>query len=562
MKTAENQEKHLKQKNVPVAVRKSFPQVFRILLLIIIPLAVYLKVVYFGYTGIDDSQFIGGAKDYNQHLSNISASFHRGLFQPEDKSYYDYYRPVFLVDLILEYQLFGSQAGGYHVMNLIFHILSVLLLYIFLKQLKLSDTNALLLALIFAVHPVLSQAVAWIPGRNDLLLMIFLISGLIFTIRFTNSRKWFDFLMQFIFFLLALFTKETGMIIPVLTLILLRLVSKIKWKPLFPLIITWAAGIIIWYLLKSGINTSGNKLPVNEMMESGFGRLPAILFYLGKIIFPVNLGVYPPSKDTPVILGLIALVLLTGLIIISGTYGKPLTIFGLIWFLLFLFPVLVVPKLFNDQLYEHRVYVPTAGILILISQTIFFQKKSKEIYRVVMTGAVICVFAVITFIRADYFKDQLSFWDRAAKESPHSAYAKMMMATWVKDTTEQERIFREAYALDSTEKTLNLYLGKIAFRKKEYDQAEQYLERELVHTQSSDIYWGLAQISFIKNNLDKAAIYLEKLIEIDPLHPQANHNLVLLYFQLNQKEKAKKILEGMKSKGMEISPELQNLVKQ
>jgi len=104
MKTAENQEKHLKQKNVPVAVRKSFPQVFRILLLIIIPLAVYLKVVYFGYTGIDDSQFIGGAKDYNQHLSNISASFHRGLFQPEDKSYYDYYRPVFLVDLILEYQ--------------------------------------------------------------------------------------------------------------------------------------------------------------------------------------------------------------------------------------------------------------------------------------------------------------------------------------------------------------------------------------------------------------------------------------------------------------------------
>ena len=70
----------------------------------------------------------------------------------------------------------------------------------------------------------------------------------------------------------------------------------------------------------------------------------------------------------------------------------------------------------------------------------------------------------------------------------------------------------------------------------------------------------LAQLAYMKKQYDTTAAYLEKVIEMDPLHPQANPNLVLVYMQMGQKEKAKKLFDGMKKKGMQIPDGLETLV--
>ena len=70
----------------------------------------------------------------------------------------------------------------------------------------------------------------------------------------------------------------------------------------------------------------------------------------------------------------------------------------------------------------------------------------------------------------------------------------------------------------------------------------------------------LAQISFSKNSFDSAAVYLEKVIELNPLDPQANHNLVLLYYQHGHPEKSRQIIRDMQRKGMEVGDDLLQMV--
>jgi 4-amino-4-deoxy-L-arabinose transferase-like glycosyltransferase len=527
-------------------------------LLIAIPLVVYIKVVTLDFTMLDDAIFIRENQPFNSDIHNLSTAFQRGVFSPANDFYY---RPVFLVDFILESQFFGVNIAGYHFTNLLYHLVCVLLLYLFLRKLKIPEPHALLLGLIFAVHPVLSQAVAWIPGRNDMLLMIFFLSGLILTLDYARQSRWYLFLGQFACFLLALFTKETAVIIPLVALPLLIFVFHAKWKTWLLLTISWGGGILFWALIRSMAPLIKLNTTFWELMQNGIHRVPAAFQYLGKILFPFNLAVFPSIDHITLFWGILAAIFLVCLIVISKSYFKPLTIIGLLWFILFLVPVLVVPPSLNDQVFEHRLYIPMIGILLILSQTLLFQSSWKENNRLLLGGVVILLFCIMTFIRLDLFKTPLTFWTRAVDDNPTSAYARMMLGLRMTDTLEMKRRFDEAYQLNPDEKMLNYLIGKLALDGHQVDKAALHLKRELKHSQIPDNYFYLARVYFIKNNLDSAAYCLEKLIALDPLHPQGNNNLALLYYQLNRKKEAWKVLEAMRLKGMEIPKNLSELIK-
>ena len=566
---------------------------YMVVLLVLVPCIVYSLVMTLQFTGIDDKLFIQDNKEFNQNYANIPVSFQRGLFQPADKSLYDYYRPLFLVDVIVEYHLFGDNPVGYHLTNLFFHLLSVVLLYLLLKRLKLGETTSLILSLLFAVHPALSPAVVWIPGRNDMMLMVFLLAGLIFTIDYALRRRWQDFMLQLIFFLLALFTKETAVIIPLLAWFILVFVLKLPWKSWYPLIIGWFTAVGFWFFMESTVKQSGNRLPVKEMIESGIGRMPAFLQYLGKIFFPVNLSVYPQIGEMTVIWGVLAFGTIVVLLILSGNYFKPLTILGTVWFLLGLLPVLTVPKAFNDIVYEHRLYIPMIGVLLVLSQTVLFSVKVREQYRYILFGLIIVIFGAMSFIRTGYYETALAYWSRAVAESPGHAYSTSMLAKCVKNDVKQEQLFLQAYALDSTVKEINLNLGKIAYKNKHYDEAEKYLKQELAlpsvkapenffllaevatkkqkysevkffvteglkisEDKSGDASFLMAQAFFFENKFDSAAIFLRKVVAVNPKNEQANCNLVAVFLQLNQKDSAIARVKQMKQNGVRVPPEL------
>ena len=237
-----------------------------------------------------------------------------------------------------------------------------------------------------------------------------------------------------------------------------------------------------------------------------------------------------------------------------------MTYLGFFWFILFLIPVLIVPKSLNDQVFEHRLYLPVIGILIMLSQAIPFNGTIHPQLKFAIVTSIALVFAVQCFIRSGYFSDPVTFWTHAVNGSPHSAYAKTLLGTKIDDPATRERLFREARLLDPNLKNLNYYLGKVLFDKKETDSAEFYLRREIVSNPIPDAYFLLAQISFSRNNFDSAAVYLEKVVELNPFDPQANHNLVLLYFQHGHPEKSRQVIQDMQLRGMEVGNDLLQMV--
>lgn len=390
--------------------------------LILIPLILYIKIIFFDFTALDDKFFVIDNAHFNHDLGNLIRVFNQGLFVPKNDSYY---RPIFLIDMIIENHLFGIKPWGYHMLSMIFHLTSVCLLFIFLKKIKIPETISFLLALLFAIHPVLTQTVAWIPGRNDLILMIFFLSCLNLVLDYFRTSRIYLLFAQFVAFLLALLTKETAVIIPVISFLLLRFVFSVRISKMLPLFSLWALALLIWYGLRASSGPSYQGILLQDMVQSGIARIPAILQYLGKIFFPVNLSAVPQLKDITLIWGTIALFLSIAAVIISKSYKKPLVFIGLIWYLLFLLPVLIVPKSLNDQVYEHRLYLPFIGILLILSQTLLFSEKWEKKTIIIASSGILLIFMIISFFRLDCYSNKQIFWDRAAADSPKSAFVKL-----------------------------------------------------------------------------------------------------------------------------------------
>ena len=522
---------------------------FSILVLASLTFVVYSRTLLFDYTKLDDSIFIIENASYNADAHNIGASFHRGLFNPTQDAYY---RPLFLVDFILESRMFGVKPAGYHFTNLLFHILSVMLLFLFLRKIKIPPAGSFVLSLVFAVHPVLTQAVAWIPGRNDMLLMILFLSSFILLIRYLEKPEFVTILLHSLIFLAALFTKETAVIIPVIIGGFSLLYFRCGWRKLLVPLAGWLAALATWMLVRSTATLSKEWISPAQMLLTGFGRLGVIVQYLGKIFLPVNLSVFPVAEDITLVWGIVALAGLAALVVWSKSYSRPLTWLGLGWFIIFLVPVLIVPKSLNDQVFEHRLYLPVIGILIMLSQAFPFGSTLNPKIKMALAAVLILVFSMQSFIRSGYFSDPLTFWTHAVAGSPHSAYARTLLGTKVDDPADRERLFREARALDPTLKNLNYYLGKVMMDKKQPDTAEFYLRQELLRNPVADAYFLLAQIAFGRNSLDSAAVNLEKSIGLDPLNSQASHNLAMLYYQQGHPEKSKQVIRDMQLKGMEV----------
>jgi tetratricopeptide (TPR) repeat protein len=515
--------------------------------------AVYARTVSFGFTQLDDSIFIQDMRAFNEDVSNLINSFRQGVFHATDDTYY---RPFFLNSIILNYQVSGEDIAGYHVVNIALHLLCVGFFYRLLKQIGVYQLHAFLLALLFAVHPVLSQAVTWIPGRNDTLLAAFLLPYLSCSIAYVREGKTASLVGAALLLACGLFTKETALLAPGAAFVLLVIALGYSWKSRRMLVQygVWVLVFLGYLGMKSMATLGGAPIEPLQLLSDFLSRLPLIVQYSGKIFFPFNLSVFPMQQDTVYYYGIAALALLAVLIVMTKEKQLRLIIGGALLFLLFLLPALLIPNNLNDQAFEHRLYLPITGMLLLLSQTVAFRNRLPERKLVMAVGAVAVVFAGLNYRHQEHFKDPVVFWKQAAETSPHSSYALMMYGARVDGRPNKYRLIREAYAINPKEKYLNYYYGLMMYEQDSFDKAIAHF---LDEQQRSDYYecdFHLARIYFLKEDFPKAAGHLERYLTRDSLNDAANSNLLLLYIDMNQKDQALMQVERMYRRGIPVSP--------
>jgi predicted membrane-bound mannosyltransferase len=217
------------------------------------------------------------------------------------------------------------------------HLLSVFSVFL-LFTLKYDKKKTFILCLLFACHPAIVQAVAWIPGRNDSLLALFIILSFYFFIKYTENAKS-GYLFGYLFcFVLALLTKETAIVLPFFYFLFL-LYKKRNVKQIVVSIIILSLIILIYFFYRKYV-LSGQYIATFKEMFTNFYKalLPATPKYIANIFFPIKLSVFPAMLKVNYLLCTASFLSFVLLFIKLKLYDLKIFLLGIFWFFFFLFP--------------------------------------------------------------------------------------------------------------------------------------------------------------------------------------------------------------------------------
>lgn len=516
----------------------------------------YGQTIFFDFSYFDDNALILEHQSFLSEISNIPQAFQRDVFMvPQSEAFY--YRPFLTIYFMISALLGGQNAGVYHFFNIVLHLISAFLVYLLFQKLKMDKRLAFLASLLFAVHPVSAQAVAWIPGGNDPLAAIFIISAFIFFIDYFRSGKWRDLIWHQIFWLGALFSKETAVFAPVLFALYIwgnknDIFEADKDKGLtksFSVLIGWILVFFVWFILRMGVLGSGGiHMSLWQAIESIYVNSPAIILYIGKIFFPFNLSVLPILEDSVFVYGYLAIAALLILFYLSRKNLQwDRIIFGLVWFLVFLIPSFIRPnqEMVADFL-EHRVYISLIGFIFIfwgIDWDLVF--KNFRIRKIVFVLA-LTLFSVITFSHNSVFMDKISFWENAVNNSPHAPLAHRNLGAmyWLDEKVEEaEREYRESLKLNLSEPMVHNNLGLIFARQKDYESAIKEYEAEIrINPYFVPSFYNMGLAYW---NLGKKAEAADKWIQainFDPDYIDAYKGLIVYYQEINRKDLMQRLM--------------------
>jgi predicted negative regulator of RcsB-dependent stress response len=386
-------------------------------------------------------------------------------------------------------------------------------------------------ALFWAVHPVHSEAVAYIAGRADSLYSLFLLLSFLLFIKFVNSAKEKNSLyaLSIFFFVVSLLAKEMVFILPLFFIIYMfyflkgtdknTLFPKYKFSWIPYAVITVVYGILRATVLKFDIapQSAFRKIP---FLQRIFTFFKTIIIYIRLMIFPTGLHMersIPITKNIFHPEPLFAFVIVAVIIWLAyWTYkhNKRIISFGIIWFFVSLLPVSnIIP--INSFLAEHWIYMASIGVFMLLGIGISFvwNKIPPKAVSVRCVFGIIILLALFLYGRATVernkdWHDEISFFTSTLKYHPRNA-------------------------------RLYLNLGNTYYEHKQIDKAiEQYEKAIEINKKYAVAYGNIGSAYLNKRMPEKAEEYLEKAIGYKYNYPIAHYNMGIIYFNRHQFDQA------------------------
>ncbi len=429
-------------------------------------------------------------------------------------NYFGFYYPVTWLSHMADCELYGLNPKGHYFTNILIHSLTGILLFYFLLLVTKSSFRSFAVSILFLLHPMNVESVAWIAERKNLLSTFFLVLALIcYFLKFDEMRKdgrrtLFG-LCCYLFFILGLMSKSSIVMFPVLLLILdfwpLKRLN-FETKNLLNLVMEKIPFFIISLIFGIVTIVSQREItamePLSEVTisdrigESFFGYG----FYLQKFFLPLNLCVlYPHHKGNfPFYLPLSIFILIIALTTIFFFLSKrrPVLISGWLFFLISLFPVIGLLQTGLQAYADRYVYFPYWGLFIAIVYGIapenWFNKKFSFFkYLIAVLFIFITVFLFIS--------------------------ARKQIKTWKNDETLFQNVmkvcpdaFIAPFQLGFVEKSRGNYEKAKSYYQKSLEIAEGYIKRR---PQSGRAYHDKANALLMLERYDEAIDYFEKAIE-------------------------------------------------
>jgi len=528
----------------------------------------YVQILSFGLVHFDDHGFVLMAAD-TLKLSNIPIFFKHSVFWVLGDTTQDsdvFYRPLQNVVYAICNTLAPKQPWIYHLTGILLHSLVACTLYRFFSVLKYSSSVAFLFALLYSVHPVLVQGVAWIAGLGDQLATLFTLLSVIYFIRMLSLdvKKTISTFLHLFFLLCALYSKEVSvMIIPLCLFYFVVRPAQIKervaisflnWKQsgLFFVIAGWSL-LLLTYFISRNAAIHATKESLLSSALSSF-KVNGILFfeYMEKIFLPFRLSPIPSREDAHVMIGIIVFIIFASLFVFLKRVTR-MTLFGALWFVVFLLPSFIQQNpLAHFFAFEHRLYLPLIGIVIMMMELINVNeiKKMTTSFQKMALVVILLIFCSLTFLHSRTFNDSYTFYDKAISSSPKSViayngYGKLLLED--KKYVEAIEAFKKSHEyksddLETTGKIAEIYLKNLNNPTEAINWFKKTLEIKPNSIEAAvsigDAYWN-----FLKDTANAVLWYNNSLL-IDPQNEFAMANLGMIYAGKGNNSEARKYLSG------------------
>ncbi len=478
---------------------------------------IFWKVIGYEFIVYDTHGYILGNSMVRQGLTWNGVAWAFSTF------YMSNWHPVTWISHMFDVQLFGLNAGGHHLVNLILHGANTLLLFTTLRMMTRALWASALVAVLFAVHPLHVESVAWIAERKDCLSAFFFFSAIRFYAAYVRHLSFSSYLLALIFFGFGLMAKPMVVTFPFVLLLLDYWPMNRYVK--FPLIANAPATL----QLCSTRSLIMEKVPFFILMlvscfitflaqqkggsVGGFEQFPfwmrlvnALTAYGGyclKLFLPMNLSVFYPYPEHVSIFKIVAAGLLLGILTVLSVYScrrRPWFIVGWFWFLGTLVPVIGIVQVGSQAMADRYTYLPAIGIFIVISWfACEMAEKScrhKQIVQLVVLGAMV-VLAVITSY-------QLNVWRSSVT------------------------LFSHTLKITGTHPLVNYYLGTALAEQGEYDLALHHYRQSLKVDSGNELaHLNIGIVYQQRGQLDKAKEHYLRALDANPLSWKAHHNLGL-----------------------------------
>ncbi len=458
--------------------------------------------------------------------------FFQGYYTSETIVQQGMFRPLLLLTFALNYFFSGLRPLGYHLINILLHFLNAVLLYSLLKALKKDIPWGVctLVTLLFAAHPLNTEAVGYITSRSDVLLTFFILCGCILYIR---GKIWFSLVL----YLLALLTKEIALVFGLLIIAYdfslsasgKLFLGRIRQRGIFYIILI-AVTASYWsyrgFVLHSHIATISSVAPLRSAWSNILVQSAVTFFYLRMFLWPYPLSIHHPfpglnSLWDPIAFSSVAAIASMGILVVALKKKQPLISFCIAWYLICLSPK------FYARLYvvaaEHHFYLASIGVYIMIAALLSkpYLRWRRPIVYAAVSFFIAC--SILTWSRNHDWSDAFRLWSHELKVEPSS--------------------------------TIAMYnLGVQYLERGDYAQARRLIEETMARSKTLESQVsariGLAFIAEKERRFPESVRLLEEAAKIDQRNYYIYNFLGRAYAAMGREKEA----EGAWRKGLSLSP--------